>query len=119
LSLKKVARIVKWLSEPEKETHKPDGTKVDNWNERNAAYLKRMKSANEQVLAISCADKNSNMLDMIRFVEKGHKVSSFTKRGFPIQAEKFRKLEAVYRGVAPQLLSRYRATLKKFLKVGK
>jgi hypothetical protein len=42
-----------------------------------------------------------------------------TKRDFPTQADKFRNLEAVYGGVAPQLLSRYRATLKKFPKVGK
>ena len=66
---KKVARLVKWLSEPEKETHGPDGMKQDNWDERNAAYLKRMRSANERVLAISCADKTSNMLDMVRLMD--------------------------------------------------
>ena len=117
---KKVARYVRWLSEPEKETVGPDGVKRDNWTERNASYLERMKRTSEPVLAISCTDKTSNMRDMSRFMQKGHPVSSFTKREFPTLAEKFRQLLKVYCGrIEPSLLLRYRTAFKQFLLVGR
>jgi len=105
-----VARMVAILSEPEKDV---------SWETRNAAYFERMKISSPEVLAISCADKLANMRDMLRMMDKGHAVDSFTKRGFEVNLRKFEQLGAVYAGrIEARLYARYAATLARFREAG-
>lgn len=105
-----VAELVDWVSEPEKD--RP-------WEERNASYLERMKTVPAEVLDISCADKTSNVGDMIRFMRQGHKLESFVSRGFDIQKNKFENLKLVFEGnVNTVIFKRYCQTLEEFIKLG-
>ena len=47
------------------------------------------------VLALSCADKASNLRDMLRLNEQGHAVGAFTSRGHSSQLGKFLSLDRV------------------------
>jgi (p)ppGpp synthase/HD superfamily hydrolase len=112
---KQVARLVAWVSETEK-----DETDPGNWEYRNANYLERIRRAPVSAKAISCADKTSNMLDMIRLMQEGHPIDSYTRRPFPVQREKFVKLGAVFKGAVPKgLMRRFRSALREFEAAGR
>jgi (p)ppGpp synthase/HD superfamily hydrolase len=87
-----VAELVAWVSEPEKDR---------TWEERNGFYLARMRDAPDDVLALSCADKTSNLGDMNRLVARGYRTQDFTSRDHATQAAKFEALNAVYEGRIP------------------
>jgi hypothetical protein len=63
-----------------------------------------MGSANDDVLALSCADKTSNLRDMVRLLERGHTLDAFMNRGMDQQLRKFDALDAVYKGRVPAKL---------------
>ncbi|MBT8075744.1 MAG: HD domain-containing protein [Gammaproteobacteria bacterium] len=89
--------------------------KNQTWEVRNATYLKNIRDAAEDVLALSCADKASNLNDMNRLNAEGHAVGAFTSRGHSSQLGKFVSLDRVYRGkVAEPIYSRFRAALNTF-----
>lgn len=89
--------------------------KDQTWEERNASYLRKMRDASREVLALSCADKASNLGDMIRLNEAGHAVGAFTSRGHSSQLGKFTSLDRLYRGkVAESIYSRFRQALNTF-----
>jgi (p)ppGpp synthase/HD superfamily hydrolase len=86
-----------------------------SWEERNAAYLGKMRDAPKDALALSCADKASNLHDINRLNAEGHAVSAFTSRGHSSQLGKFVSLERVYRGkVADPIYARFKAALHTF-----
>jgi len=91
----RVAELVEWVSEPDK-SH--------SWEKRNHNYLERVRSADDDVLCLSCADKTSNLRDMNRLVEKGHSPESFTSRDHDTQLAKYRALGEVYSGRVPAVL---------------
>jgi len=102
----RVAELVEWVSEPDK-SH--------SWEVRNRAYLVRMRDADDDVLALSCADKTSNLRDMNRLVEKGHSPESFTSRDHDTQLTKYLALGEVYSGRVPEiLLQRFHLALTVF-----
>ena len=106
----RVAELVEWVSEPEKDR---------SWEERNATYLERMKTAPSDVLDISCADKTCNIGDMIRFMKQGHKLESFVNRGFDIQRNKFENLRSVFDGkVNGIIFRRFCLALEEFIRLG-
>lgn len=93
--------------------------KDQTWEERNATYLKNIQGASEDVLALSCADKASNLNDMNRLNAGGHTVEAFISRGHSIQLDKFGSLDRVFRGkVADSIYSRFRAALNTFKSSG-
>jgi (p)ppGpp synthase/HD superfamily hydrolase len=89
--------------------------KDQTWEERNAAYLKNIRGASKEALALSCADKASNLNDMNRLNAEGHAVGVFISRGHSIQLNKFGSLDLAYRGkVAGPIYLRFRAALNTF-----
>ena len=114
----KVAEIVKWVSEDK--LHPITGEK-QSWEVRNQGYLERLKTAPDNVRALSCADKTSNMRDMNRLLGKGHPASAFTKQDHSTQLHKFESLyKQVFDGHVPvQITARYQSALKEFRSYGK
>lgn len=99
----RVAELVDWVSEPEKDR---------SWEERNGVYLERMREAPMEVLALSCADKTSNIRDMLRLIDRGYELDSFLSVGREKQVVKFEGLDELYSGVVPErIYSRFRDVL--------
>lgn len=90
--------------------------KTQSWEARQQAYWERLNDLNDPaILALSCADKISNLMDMNRLLAKGYDVSSFTKRGFARQYAKFDRLDRLFRGrVPPRLYQRFEQALAEF-----
>lgn len=93
----RVADLVAWVSEPEK---------GQSWEVRNQVYLERMKTAPVEVLALSCADKTSNLRDMLRLLARGYQLADIMSRGYEQQVGKFEALSGVFQGVVPSGLYR-------------
>lgn len=87
-----------------------------NWEVRNGGYLERLRAAANNVRALSCADKTSNMRDMNRLLSKGHPTSAFTKQDHGTQLNKFESLyKLVFEGHVPEkLAARYQSALEEF-----
>jgi len=99
----RVAELVDLVSEPEKDR---------SWEERNGVYLERMREAPMEVLALSCADKTSNLRDMLRLIDRGYELDSFLSVGKEKQIAKFEGLDELYSGVVPEKIhSRYSTAL--------
>ena len=109
----RVAEIVKWVSEDK--TDPNTGEKL-SWEVRNGGYLERLQTAANNVRALSCADKTSNMRDMNRLLSKGHPTSAFTKQDHGTQLNKFESLyNLVFEGHVPEkLAARYQSALEEF-----
>lgn len=90
--------------------------KSQSWESRQQAYWERLSALNDPaILALSCADKTSNLMDMNRLLGKGHDVGSFTKRGFSAQRAKFERLDSLFRGRVPvRLYQRFERALAEF-----
>jgi len=103
----RVAAIINAVSEPDKS---------QSWEIRQQQYRERLTALNDPaLLALSCADKTANLLDMARLMRKGHEVGSFTKRGFAQQLAKFEALAALFRGRTPEpLYQRFQLALAAF-----
>ena len=114
----RVAEIVKWVSEDK--LHPITGEK-QSWEVRNHGYLERLKTAPDNVRALSCADKTSNMRDMNRLLAKGYSTSTFTKQDHATQLNKFETLyEQVFAGHVPErIAARYQAASNEFRGYGK
>ena len=107
----RVAKLVAAVSEPDK---------GHGWEKRNETYLRNIKNAQEDVLALSCADKTSNLRDMNRLIACGYLVQEFTSRGHATQLKKFEDLDAIYRSKVPsQIYQRYSQALAEFRNRGK
>lgn len=109
----RVAEIVKWVSEDK--TDPNTGEKL-SWEVRNGGYLERLRTPANNVRALSCADKTSNMRDMNRLLSKGHPTSAFTKQDHGTQLNKFESLyNLVFEGHVPEkLAARYQSALEEF-----
>ena len=89
------------------------------WEERNHHYLEQLKGAPDEALAVSCADKTSNLRSAVALLEKGFAVNTFLKRGWAINSGKFHDLEQLYSGRVPdQLLGAFRESLRLFDSLG-
>ncbi|RUQ35239.1 MAG: HD domain-containing protein [Candidatus Competibacteraceae bacterium] len=90
--------------------------KRQSWEDRQRQYRERLATLNDPLLlALSCADKTSNLTDMNRLMAKGYPVSSFTSRGFAAQQAKFVALDRLFRGRAPErLYGRFQQALAEF-----
>lgn len=108
----RVAALVAAVSEPDK---------GQSWETRQQSYRERLAALNDPaVLALSCADKTANLMDMNRLLAKGHRVDSFTKRGFESQWAKFEALDRLFQGRAPErLYQRFRRALAEFRERGR
>ncbi len=110
----RIADLVFWVTEPGKDGLNNEGNKAP-WEERNAAYIKKLASASKDAVAISCADKTSNLRDMVRLTDKGYALDDFLSRGHSKQLEKFKILGQIFENTVPsQLLDRYRDALEQF-----
>lgn len=99
----KVADLVEWVSEPDK---------GQGWESRNRVYLERMSTAPQEVLMLSCADKSSNLGDMLRLLRGGYELDAFLSVGMDLQLAKFEALDKVFRGQVPDgLYRRFRGLL--------
>ncbi len=93
-----VAAWVQWVSEADK---------TESWEVRNQRYALRMRHAPPQVLALSCADKTSNLRSFCRFLQAGYPLESFTSRPYPAQYAKFQALAPHYQAQVPPVLWRH------------
>ena len=76
--------------------------KGQSWERRKQDYLKRMRTADPDVLTLSCTDKLCNIRDMCSFLAKGFNMEDFTSRKLTVQVAKFRPLRVVYQGSVPE-----------------
>lgn len=108
----RVAALVAAVSEPDK---------GHGWEIRQRCYRERLAALNDPaILALSCADKTSNLTDMNRLMARGHEVDSFTKRGFDAQQAKFEALDRLFQGRVPErLYRRFEKALAEFRKWGR
>ncbi|MFZ1643274.1 MAG: HD domain-containing protein [Candidatus Contendobacter sp.] len=90
--------------------------KSQSWENRQQHYRERLAALDDPLtLALSCADKTSNLTDMNRLMAKGHPVSSFTKRGFDAQQAKFEALDTLFQGrTSERLYQRFQRALTEF-----
>jgi len=107
----RVAALVAAVSETDKN---------QSWEDRQHHYRERLAALDDPViLALSCADKTSNLTDMNRLMAKGHPVDHFTKRGFAAQQAKFAALDALFQGRTPErLYQRFQRALAEFRERG-
>lgn len=112
----RVAELVAWVSDDKIDPG--TGERLD-WEQRSRSYLKRMRRAPDEALALSCADKTANMIDMLRHMKSGYPVHSFTLRDHATQLAKFEALAAVYGNRVPdRILQRFERALREFRKHG-
>lgn len=110
----RVAELVTWVSDDK--TDPRTGEKL-SWEQRSRRYLDRMRRAPDTVLALSCADKTANMIDMLRHAKRGYPVHTFTSRNHAVQLAKFDALAAVYLNRVPErILQRFERVLQEFRK---
>jgi hypothetical protein len=106
----KVAALVSWV------THQSSAA---GWEERTEAYARRIADAPHEALAISAADKLSNIEDSVILLRLGYPVESFIKKGWQPNSDKFHRLLAIFRtGVAPHLLENLSSALIDFDRLG-
>jgi (p)ppGpp synthase/HD superfamily hydrolase len=93
-----------------------ESDKSQRWEERQQHYRERLAALDDPlVLALSCADKTSNLTDMNRLMARGYPVDSFTRRGFEAQRAKFEALDLLFRGRTPErLYRRFQQALAEF-----
>ena len=108
----RVATLVAAVSEIEK---------GQSWETRQQRYRERLAALGDPaILALSCADKTANLMDMNRLLAKGHAVDSFTKRGFEPQQAKFEALDRLFHERVPErLYRRFRHALEEFRERGR
>jgi len=108
----RVAALVADVSETDKN---------QSWEDRQQHYRERLAALNDpMILALSCADKTSNLTDMNRLMAKGHPTSSFTQRGFEAQRAKFAALDALFQDRTPErLYRRFQRALAEFQERGR
>ncbi len=95
--------------------------KSQSWEARQQHYRERLIAIDDPaVLALSCADKTANLMDINRLLAKGHGVGSFTQRGFDPQKAKFEALDGVFRDHVPdRLYQRFQQALADFREHGR
>jgi len=103
-----VADFVTWVSEPEKDK---------SWEERNTAYINKLRSASIDVLSLSCADKTSNLRDMGRLLDQGYSLGDVLSRGLEDQVVKFSQLDDLFSGaVADTVYRRYQKAYQRLIR---
>ena len=109
---RRVAALVAAVSEPDKR---------QSWEDRQQHYRERLSALNDPaLLALSCADKTSNLTDMNRLMARGHAVDSFTRRGFDAQRAKFEALDRLFVDRVPERLhQRFQRALAEFRERGR
>lgn len=110
---RRVRELVEWVTEPGHSG--PDPSQKATWEERNANYLQRIKRASDDALNLSCADKTANIMDMLRWVDRGFAVEEIVSRDHQTQLKKFEALDEVFRGrVAGDVYDRFEKVLRAF-----
>lgn len=108
----KVAELVAWVSESKKD---PDTGEKLTWEERNRRYLEHLRRAPPEALALACADKIANIVDMCRHIREGHPVHTFTSRDHATQLAKFEAFSRLVEQRVPEkLLTRFDRALQQF-----
>jgi hypothetical protein len=102
----RVAELVSWVSQEDKGL---------SWEERNDRYAERLRQAPPDALAVSLADKISNLRSLVEYLEMGYSVGSLLKRSWRVNSEKFHRLGAIYEGQVPEeMLNRFLVLLAEF-----
>lgn len=106
----RVTALVDWVTQQDKSA---------SWEQRNKDYFERIQLAPAEALAISAADKISNIEDTLETLRQGFPVESVLKRGWRVNSEKFHELLTLFEGrVDQELLNRLRHSLEKFDSLG-
>lgn len=106
----RTAELVNWVTQKDKSL---------SWEERNARYAERLAQAPDEALAISAADKLSNMRDTSYWMERGYRVEEFLKRGWKQNSEKMHELRALFIGRIPEgLMAEFTEALRRFDELG-
>lgn len=102
----RVSELVDWVTQQDKSLP---------WQERNRRYAERIKFAPNEALAISAADKLSNITDSLDFLTQGYPISTMFKAGWSVNSKKFHELLEIFRGkVKPGLVDKLEYTLKMY-----
>ncbi len=106
----RVAELVSWVTQLDK---------GQSWEERNLAYAERLKLAPDDAVAISIADKISNIGSCVRYLRMGYAVSRQLSRGWKKNSEKFHELDSIFEGRVPErMLRQFRRLLAEFDRLG-
>jgi (p)ppGpp synthase/HD superfamily hydrolase len=105
-----IASYVDWVTQQDKGL---------SWEERNKQYSERIRLAPPEALAISAADKLSNVSDLIPFLRAGIPVSAVLKRGWESNSQKLHELLSIFEGrVKPELFAELKEVIRIFDELG-
>lgn len=85
-----IADLVAWVSEQDKSLP---------WEERKRNYRERLAQAPEDAIAISIADKTSNLADINATLKLGYPLETFLKKGWKVNSAKIHNLLPLYERV--------------------
>jgi len=106
----RVATLVDWVTEQDKTL---------SWEERKEGYHRRLQEAPAEAVAISCADKLSNLEDSIALMKLGYRPEQFLKSWFQDQYLRLTKALELYQATVPSiLLDEFQARLEEYRALG-
>ncbi|MBX7139407.1 MAG: HD domain-containing protein [Oligoflexia bacterium] len=83
----RIAELVDWVTQQDKKI---------SWEERNVLYNNRIAGAPTEAIAISMADKESNIAGLLGYLKNGYGVAQILKRGWATNSDKFHELKKIY-----------------------
>jgi hypothetical protein len=102
----RTAELVDWVTQQNKSL---------SWEDRNNQYAHRLRLAPIEAIAISLADKISNISSTLPILRAGIPLTSILKRGWHQNSEKFHELGALFRSRLPlEHVHEYEELLKAF-----
>lgn len=90
----RTAELVDWVTQQDKSL---------SWEVRNQLYSARLKEAPVEALAISMADKISNISSTLPILKSGLPLTSILKRGWLQNSEKFHELGDLFQSKLPSI----------------
>jgi len=105
-----VAELVDWVTQQDKSL---------SWEERTERYADRLRHAPAEAVAISVADKISNLGDLLYWMRQGYPVDSVLKRDWQSNFNTIERLMDIYRGkVPPAMLERLTMLFEEYKSLG-
>lgn len=105
-----VADLVDWVTQLDKTLP---------WIERQEKYLERLWHAPSEAVALSVADKISNMEALIFWMQRGYKVEEIIAKDWKVNSDKLHALNQLYSQKLPGTLTKlFERSLRQFDRLG-
>lgn len=106
----RVAALVDWVTQKDKSAP---------WRTRQQDYAARLTAAPHEAIALSAADKISNLGDMVSVLKLGYPVNAVLKHGWRDNSEKSHHLRAIFaKSLDENLLGQFDKVLAEFDSLG-